>query len=833
MTTRSYIFTRLGIFLAFSSSILFRPFYALPANSFYWAIGILLLSVSMISLSTTRQQSFRWFNIILTLSAAGLCFVFPTSWWPAFLLLVFSGLSAMLPHAIFARLSAGTAKSGLALLVGNILLKQASVIQTMFDMDYLSAIFSNFIGRLFGSQVSVVANNLVLQTPEEALPFSLAPEWTGFYLRLVAFIMLLGWLWIKPSVSHKSKLLRYLWAIPLYIVLAQICSAFFFVGQSMVATMLNSYEYPWNPLYQIIIALPSALIAISLAGNPHKEIAGQLNPNRQKENWPAWSSAFVCFLLLGGGLIFEDPGNTKAGRVMIDDGHSDWEWAGEAMNTRQFGTKTTYNYHGLGKLLSRYYETSINNQDLSPELLSNVDVLILKTPTRPYSPEEQTAILDFVRAGGGLYVISDHTDVFGMSTFVNELTENFGFTYNKDTVFDILSTKDQFWPGQDELLHPANIHLDYYRYLTGCSIKPTLGCEVVMQGPQTGSDLLSYSTSNFFDTYYPRTELRFGNLVQLVASRYGKGRIVGFSDSTTYSNFAMFLPGRLEHLISIIEFLNRQNSAFPWKILSLLLGLGFAYLARVKGLGRDEMLSAALPAILIIVPASHWFAEANYPFPETVHPHPTCSLDMRYSEIVVPTVNKLDHEAVLNMETFYVWLYRSGRIPELNAGKIAETTELHTIINPVKAPTADDVQDLDDFMKRGGTLLIAGRPGNINMDVNNWLSKYDIGFDKQSFRDTTVVHPEHKVPIFVDLAQAVHGGLPDYRIQFGPVVSSTVKVGKGKLIVSGLADCFNNSHLGRYDSIPSDLSYEYLQMYYRHTGMKYSGEIQIDNSFLQ
>lgn len=44
----------------------------------------------------------------------------------------------------------------------------------------------------------------------------------------------------------------------------------------------------------------------------------------------------------------------------------------------------------------------------NPQDLGNYDVFILPEPNRPYDPLETTAILDFVAAGGGLFLIADH-----------------------------------------------------------------------------------------------------------------------------------------------------------------------------------------------------------------------------------------------------------------------------------------------------------------------------------------------------------------------------------------------------------------------------------------
>lgn len=816
-----------GFFLAMSSALLLQPLFVIRETQTLPLAILLALAALLLFPAEDDVAPGRWRPLLTAIGAGGLCFVFTPQWWPA-LLLVVAGSLLELPAWSWPRRTGQALRwSGLGLLLGMMAISVSSVIQAMFSSDVIVARTAEGLATLFGMDAGLVAGNLAVQTPEEVLHFSTAPEWTGFHLRMLALLMLTGALLLRGG-SPLARLRLLLQRLPLFLVLTTLWQALCFLILARLSAMYLNYELAWMPLLQILLGVPSGLVAAFLAVQGHSAAdPDAVSPPATPDTWlpgraafRPWLLSFAAWILLIAGLLFQDPGHMKPGRVLIDDGHSDWEWAGEPMNTWQFGTKTTYNYHGLGKLLERYYQTGITKAEITPALLDSVDVLILKTPTRPYSESEQECILRWVKEGGGLYVISDHTDIFGMSTFLNELTAEFGFTYNKDTVFDLKSTKDQFWPGYDVLPHPAAIHVPFYRYLTGCSIRPGWGCEVVMSGPMTGSDLLSYSTSNFFDTWYPRTEMRFGNLVQLVSARYGRGRVVGFSDSTTYSNFAMFLPGRLEHLISIVEYLNRRNSLLPWRLLLLLGGLICAWAATRSGSGSRDQASAALLALLLMLPLRVTIDRSSHSWPETIKRLPTSSLDTLYSQVHLPILNKLEADDPLDMESFYIWQYRSGRIPELATGSPGPDSEVFTVINPGVIPKAQDQQRMDDFMRAGGTMLVAGSPGNLVNGINAWLGRYNVGYVKDSWRDTTVVHTGHSIPVFVHAAQGVHGGRPGYRIQFGDPVSTEVKVGKGRLILSGLADCFSNPRLGRYDSVPSGLSYEYLQMYYRHTDIE-------------
>src|SRR6185369_4979928 len=96
------------------------------------------------------------------------------------------------------------------------------------------------------------------------------------------------------------------------------------------------------------------------------------------------------------------------------------------------GQDTTYNYASLFAYLGHHYDVSRNNGMLSDVALQNVDVLLLKVPTTRYSDQEVEAVCKWTRRGGGLMLVGDHTNVFGSSEYLNEISSRFGITFNYD-----------------------------------------------------------------------------------------------------------------------------------------------------------------------------------------------------------------------------------------------------------------------------------------------------------------------------------------------------------------------------------------------------------------
>lgn len=822
MTRRHAVLWALAAFSALSAATCLTPLYTLPAEGIRWFAALMTVSILARRLAGGFASPDRWTSAATLAGAALLALLLPAAWQPGLWVLALGAALWFVPGG--GAWGGSLVFSGAAVSLGHMLVLPASYLHAMVPRDLPVGLVAQWIARATGSEAAVLAGDWVLATPDESLSFSLGPEWTGLTWRLVAMLLFVI-LWVRarqPGQALRSTLAAGLLRFAGWLVLACLWGGLVFVWQSQSAAMRYEFELPWSPLYQALVALPVVLLAGLLVPLP----AGA-DTRPEPASAPGKGRlvlAFLAMLCAWLAIHFEMPFGAKPGRVLVDDSHSDWEWTGEPMNTTQFGTRTTYNYHGLARLLERHYRSSVNFAGLTPALLDTVDVLVLKTPTRAYSPEEIEAVLAFVKAGGGLYLISDHTDVFGMSTFLNEITRHFGFEYNKDTVFDLLSTDDQFWEQTDIVPHPAFQHLPWYRYLTGCSIRPGLTTRTVAMGPQTGSDQLSYSTSNFFDVYYPRTELRCGNLFQVVAARYGKGKVLGFSDSTTYSNFAMFLEGRLEHLLGIIAWLNQRALPVSERLLFGFLALLLAAVAsRRGGIGTARWLAFALVAAVLVILAVRMLNAAVYTLPERHSVLPGSVLDTGLSRVKLPGRNKLEHEDPLNMETFLVWLYRSGNLPERAEQTLFPGTELYVLLNPAGAPDPEFRKELDAWMKSGGRLLVAAMAGADCGNVNEWLKDYGTGLGSRGMRDARVEGAGTRIPVHYDTVRDVLGGPALYHDGRGTTLAVEVPVGKGTLIVSGLAEGFNNAHLGRYDSIPSELAYEYLQIYYRHTGMSGAG----------
>ena len=97
--------------------------------------------------------------------------------------------------------------------------------------------------------------------------------------------------------------------------------------------------------------------------------------------------------------------------------------------TKVYGEAGSYNYAAVYEYCSQFYDMSqlLTDKPIDDAALQQCDILIIKTPTSRYAPEEVEAVVRFVQQGGSLLMIGDHTNVFNMNTYLNDIARHFGF----------------------------------------------------------------------------------------------------------------------------------------------------------------------------------------------------------------------------------------------------------------------------------------------------------------------------------------------------------------------------------------------------------------------
>ncbi|MCE3017600.1 MAG: hypothetical protein ACK56W_20085 [Pirellula sp.] len=84
--------------------------------------------------------------------------------------------------------------------------------------------------------------------------------------------------------------------------------------------------------------------------------------------------------------------------------------------------------------LARSHSVACTSERLTPEMLSDLDMLILKSPEAVFDAAELVAIETWLTKGGVVVLIVDHTGLMGMNSRLNELARPNGISFNADAV---------------------------------------------------------------------------------------------------------------------------------------------------------------------------------------------------------------------------------------------------------------------------------------------------------------------------------------------------------------------------------------------------------------
>jgi hypothetical protein len=509
-------------------------------------------------------------------------------------------------------------------------------------------------------------------------------------------------------------------------------------------------------------------------------------------------------LLLVGGMIgfwgFHDPGARKQGRILIDEGHSDWEWTTQPYDTTWYGSKSGYNYYCLADYWSHFYHVETRNETLTREYLSGWDVLVIKTPTSGFAPEEVNAIEEFVREGGGLFLIGDHTNVFGTSTHLNRIAERFGMYFRYDATYNLRNLGLSLFERPERFAHPIVRFMPTYLFATSCTLYSPLLSENVILGYGLRAMYLDYSEVSYFPTKTEKYDYDFGLFVQAGGVKHGKGRVLGFTDSTCFSNFFMFIPGKPELALASMEWLNRRNR-WSWLntvfLLASIVGLALMVIEARRVVGTLTAIAA--------VSASDRLVTRVYSLPEARRTPVYVAVDQSHGNYVLPS-EILPATNWRNFQTFYVWTQRLGLIPR-NDNSLEDAVRNSSAlveINPDRPFSIEEIDTVVDFVRHGGTLIVLDTPENPNSTSNQLLGPFGFIFDTEVADSIAVIDAAGDTLGVARKAVGIRDVTPVLQLGDGRIAMGYREFGDGKIVACGVSYLFSSEFMGITSVIPTE-----------------------------
>jgi len=567
----------------------------------------------------------------------------------------------------------------------------------------------------------------------------------------------------------------------------------------------------WSPLARMLTLVVPALLAWRLDRTPKPRPDALAEPTRPAgRTWAAAGLSLAAAAVFTGAVLWHPAGEPKGGRVLFDEARSQapWRWktfdttrTDKPFDTEWYGHASGYNHYCLYDYCSRYFQTSRLKGPIDETVLRGCDVLVLKVPSADYSPEEVTAIERFVDDGGGLLLIGEHTSVWGSGVYLNRIAERFGFRFRYDCLFGMDSYFDERYD-PPRTPHPIIQHMPPLEFATSCSIDPGLsaGSAVIR-----ATGLKNLGANYFATNYYPQTEnrpeMRYGAFVQVWATGRGAGRVVGFTDSTIFSNFAAFEPGKSELMLGMLDWLNRRRTVPPTglpmaAVAVLLLGAAI-WLARGRPGSWVLMLAAAALGWAATSEAVRAIHRGAMPPLTPARPMVRVTMDRTVCDAPLPKngfiAGKDDAFGLFERS-----ILRLGYFTRRAAGAgVTDRSNLIVLPHPNLTVTDAFRRRLVEYVEGGGQLLVLDSPANARSTANSLLHPFGLSVDRRTNLRGELAGAASWPRIPIKEAHRIRGdrSTPLAAID-GKPVAATARRGKGTVTAIGFASRFTDVNMG-------------------------------------
>ncbi len=249
-------------------------------------------------------------------------------------------------------------------------------------------------------------------------------------------------------------------------------------------------------------------------------------------------SAFLVLAVLS--TIFINRGEDP--KILVVQEKNVWATDDILYDDSDWTLRSAYSYSLVYELMDNRYDVKKTGSLISSDL-TGFDALFFMTPTAPFSLKEKAMLDGYLDQGGKLVFIADHTDLYGHARAINSFTRNMGLP----------SATTPFFTPHDK--HARALLKDFLypmvRMMTSSSISVGPDSAVLAFCHNYISENADYTRPNFFAEMMDTPDDRYGTFPLVTVTKVGNGSIVVCSESTIFSNFAIFQP----NVIQLMELL--------------------------------------------------------------------------------------------------------------------------------------------------------------------------------------------------------------------------------------------------------------------------------------
>lgn len=522
---------------------------------------------------------------------------------------------------------------------------------------------------------------------------------------------------------------------------------------------------------------------------------------------PAGGAAAALMLAAGVFLTLVPPPDAErpAGRIGFLDRNLDFS----VPEPGRYGLIQAGMFGSARDLLeqSGYSIARIDPEALEAEL-ADLSVFVVINLQEHLSDAHVAAIWRFVENGGGLFVMGDHTDLFGLMAPTNALLEPVGVRFIFDSAYPL---RRGFANGIELRPHPITVGVrdngDMQIGTGGSLVLDKASVAPVIVGRYSFSDFgnrLNDGQGGLLGNYQHEHGEQLGDLVLAAATEYGKGRVLVFGDTTTYQVLAV--PNAAYFAEQTFRFLSGhwdRNRSFAWIGLALAaagaLALAFSRGGGLGLTGGVGALALGTAAGLVLSP------EPELPAPEA--PERMALVDVRH----IPRMPlRFFTEGAVG--GFYTAIQRAGFLPigdRRASGADLDRYGMAAYLDPAEPLSEDERQGLGRLLARGGTVVVAaGWPHR--QGATDVLSLCGLRLDHVPLGPAKPEWQGQKVE-FVDawpLTAAAGVSMQPVLTWHDRAIVAETRIGAGRCVAFGDSRFFQDSYFeGEYDFHPINVRF--------------------------
>lgn len=311
----------------------------------------------------------------------------------------------------------------------------------------------------------------------------------------------------------------------------------------------------------------------------------------------AASAAGVVALLTGAATTPETEVSGKGRVLFVDRSGPLADYSVPTWDQLGYGQSGLYGQL-IRLLASTGRESTISKDVVDDALVANYKTIVITVPTRAFTESEKDVLHRFVDRGGGLLLLLDHTDLFGLAGPSNALLERYGIEVRFDTVME--SARSLL--GNVEIRRvgalPAHQNPINAQILHGASLRLSRGARPWIVGRAMFGDFgnrQNGGNGGYLGDYIFRPEEEAaGDLVLAAVADSGEGRVVAFGDTSSFQNVA--LARSASFVNDVFATLERRSilrdRVVPWGTIMIA--------AAVLLAARFSTLRSVVPAIAVV-----------------------------------------------------------------------------------------------------------------------------------------------------------------------------------------------------------------------------------------